>query len=274
MSAANPDTRILKLVKDKNGNVLLMKLDDTLITSFNPAQNLLRIPEAPNKFKIQSNATFGENPLVLDYTQVNCNLCVPVIEARNFNDFLLELSKKFFFFKGSSDGGSDTPSNGKCCLYGIVRPTFVYTKTLITKNSKFIRLKNTVSERWGLKIQYGGYLEGTLEPYFKPYFGGSDLMPDTEIGLQVESLISLDDMFIRLFISTRREDFDVYFIVNPDSNTFTLLNADPTYFVSTADYQYDAIRDTLTVQSLKATEDPLSFYVRWKNVPELEEMPS
>ncbi|MCV9934674.1 hypothetical protein OIU80_20530 [Flavobacterium sp. LS1R47] len=274
MSAANPDTRILKLVKDNNGNVLLMKLDDTLITSFNPAQNLLRIPEAPNKFKIQSNATFGENPLVLDYTQVNCNECIPMIKARDFNDFLLELSKKFFFFKSSGDGGSDAPSNGKCSLYGVVRPTFVYTKSLTTKNSKFIRLKNVYGERWGFKIQYGGYLEESLEPYFKPYFGGSDLIPDTEMGLQVESLISLDDMFIRLFISTRRENFDVYFIVNPDSNTFTLLNADPTYFVSTADYQDDAIRDTLTVRSLKATEDPLSFYVRWKNVPELEAMPS
>lgn len=274
MSAANPDTRILKLVKDTNGNVLLKKLDNTLITSFNPAQNLLRIPEAPNKFKIQSNATFGENPLVLDYTQVNCNECVPMIEARNFNDFLLELSKKFFFFKGTSDSGSGNSSGGNCSVYGLVRPTFVYSKSFITKNSKFIRLKNVYSEHWGLKIQYGGYLEESLEPYFKPYFGGSDLMPDTEMGLQVESLISLDDMFIRLFISTRREDFDVYFIVNPDSNTFTLLNADPTYFVSTADYQFDANSDTLTVQSLKASEDPLSFYVRWKNVPELEAMPS
>lgn len=273
MSAANPNPKMVKFIKDKNGNVLLMKLDNTLITSFNPAQNLLRIPEAPNKFKIQSNASFGENPLVLDYMQVDCDLCVPIIRGRNFNDFLLDLSEKYFFFKGSGDGGSDDVSGSKGSVYGLVRPTFVYTKTLITKNSKFIRLKNVDSERWGLKIQYGGYLDGSLEPYFKPYFGGSDLMPDTEIGLQVESLISLDDMFIRLFWNTQRENFDVYFIVNPDSNTFTLLNADPMYFVSTADYQDNAISDTLTIRSLKPTGDPLSFYVRWKNVPELEAMP-
>ncbi|KFF17376.1 hypothetical protein [Flavobacterium hydatis] len=275
MSAANPvvDSKSLKFIKDKNGNVLLMKLDNTLIASFNPAQNLLRVSETPNKFKIQSNAAFGENSLILDYSQVKCNQCVPMIEAVNFNDFLVELSNKFFFWKGTGDSGSDIPSNAKCSSYGLVRPTFVYTKSLITKNSKFIRLKNVDSERWGLKIQYGGYLEGSLEPYFKPYFGGNDLMPDTEIGLQVESLISLDDLFIRLYINARRIDFDVYFIVNPDSNTFTLLNADPMYFVSTADYQYDAISDTLTIQSLKRTGDPLSFYVRWKNVPELEAMP-
>jgi hypothetical protein len=91
------DKRIIKFIKESNGNVLLKKLDNTLITSFNPAQNLLVIPESKDKFKIQSNSVFGENPLVLDYKQINCELCDPVIEASSFNEFLTELSAQFFY---------------------------------------------------------------------------------------------------------------------------------------------------------------------------------
>lgn len=100
------DRRIIKFVKDENGNVLLKKLDNTLITSFNPAQNLLRIPEEANRFKIQSLSAFASNPLVLDYTQVNCDLCEPYIDAQDFNGFLVELSKKFFFLETDSDSGT------------------------------------------------------------------------------------------------------------------------------------------------------------------------
>jgi hypothetical protein len=91
------DKRIIKFIKESNGNVLLKKLDNTLITSFNPAQNLLIIPESKDKFKIQSNSIFGENPLVLDYKQINCELCDPVIEASSFNEFLTKLSTLFFY---------------------------------------------------------------------------------------------------------------------------------------------------------------------------------
>jgi hypothetical protein len=91
------DKRIIKFIKESNGNVLLKKLDNTLITSFNPAQNLLIIPESKDKFKIQSNSVFGENPLVLDYKQINCELCDPVIEASSFNEFLTQLSALFFY---------------------------------------------------------------------------------------------------------------------------------------------------------------------------------
>ncbi|MCV9929043.1 hypothetical protein OIU83_15365 [Flavobacterium sp. LS1R49] len=273
MSAAIPDPRILKFIKDENGNVLLMKLDNTLITSFNPAQNLLRIPEASNKFKIHSNATFGENPLILDYTQVNCEQCEPAIDAAGFNDFLFELAKKFFFSDGKGNGGSGAAS-GTCSLYGIVRPTFVYSKSFITKNSKFVRMSRVENDNAYFTFQYGGYLEDSLEPYFKPYFGGSDIIPDTENQLNTSSLLSLDDMFFRFFISTRHLEFDVYFIVNPDSNTFTFLNADPSFVVSLADYQPNATSDTLSVRSLIDGDGAsINLYVRWKNVPELEAMP-
>jgi hypothetical protein len=91
------DKRIIKFIKESNGNVLLKKLDDTLITSFNPAQNLVVIPESKDKFKIQSSSVFGENPLILDYKQINCELCDPVINAWSFNEFLTQLSALFFY---------------------------------------------------------------------------------------------------------------------------------------------------------------------------------
>lgn len=90
--------KIIKFVKDKNGNVLLYRTQDNfLITSFNPAQNVVGVPAIPNMFKIQSEASFGTNPFVLDYLQVNTGLCDPIITAENFNDFLIELAKKYFF---------------------------------------------------------------------------------------------------------------------------------------------------------------------------------
>ena len=91
-------SKIIKFVKDRNGNVLLYRIqDNSLITSFNPEQNVVGVPSIPNMFKIQSEASFGTNPFVLDYLQVNTGLCDPIITAENFNDFLVELAKKYFF---------------------------------------------------------------------------------------------------------------------------------------------------------------------------------
>ena len=99
---------LVKFIKDDNGNVLLKKLDNTLITSFNPAQNLLRMPEQ-TKFKIQSVSSFATDPLILDYLQVDLANSVPAIVAVNFNEFLLELSKKFFFL--DDDGAGSDQNN-------------------------------------------------------------------------------------------------------------------------------------------------------------------
>jgi hypothetical protein len=98
-------SKIIKFVKDKNGNVLLYRTqDNSLITSFNPAQNVVGVPSIPNMFKIQSEASFGTNPFVLDYLQVDTGLCDPIITADNFNDFLIELAKKFFFIDNDCAG--------------------------------------------------------------------------------------------------------------------------------------------------------------------------
>lgn len=90
------DKRIVKFIKASNGNVLLKKLDDTLITSFTPAQIVVGVAGKPNFFKIQSEASFDTKHFVLDYAQINRGLCDPVIYAENFNDFLIELSDNFF----------------------------------------------------------------------------------------------------------------------------------------------------------------------------------
>ena len=91
-------SKIVKFVKDKNGNVLLFRTQDNfLITSFSPAQNVVGVPSSSSMFKIQSEASFGNNPFVMDYLQVATELCEPMIMAQNFNAFLIELAEKFFF---------------------------------------------------------------------------------------------------------------------------------------------------------------------------------
>lgn len=88
----------LIFIKDENANVLLEKLPGSvLIASFNPGQNVIKDVSNPNKFKIQSEASFGDNPFVIDYRDIDGWLCSPQIFATNLNDFLIELSEKFFF---------------------------------------------------------------------------------------------------------------------------------------------------------------------------------
>ena len=88
-------SKIVKFVKDKNGNVLLFRTQDNfLITSFSPAQNVVGVPSSSSMFKIQSEASFGNNPFVMDYLQVATELCEPMIMAQSFNAFLIELAEK------------------------------------------------------------------------------------------------------------------------------------------------------------------------------------
>lgn len=99
---------IVKFVKDEKGNVLVYKTqDNSLLWSINPAQNVVKDPSNKETFKIQSDVSFGRNPLVLKYEEVDCLLCEPPIIANNFNDFLIELSNKFFFFLDSDSAGAE-----------------------------------------------------------------------------------------------------------------------------------------------------------------------
>jgi hypothetical protein len=267
--------RIIKLIKDTNGNVLLQKLDNTLIASLSPSQNVLRIPEAPSQFKIQSNASFGENPLILDYNHIDNKACVPVIEADNFNDFLIELSKKFFFTNNKTQSGSGDTGSLKNSLYGIVRPTFVHSKDFITKNSKFIRFQKLQGAEYpnDVTIEYGGFQEGTLIPYIKPFYGGTDLNPLMSNNSSIEYLYSLDDLFFRFNSNSFHRFFDVKLIVNPDNNTFSFMSADPLHIRSDVRYDYNAISDTWYLSLTTADYNGIQAFLRWRNVPELEIAP-
>jgi hypothetical protein len=267
--------RIIKLIKDTNGNVLLQKLDNTLIASLSPSQNVLRIPEAPNQFKIQSNASFGENPMILDYNQIDNKACVPVIEADNFNDFLIELSKKFFFTNNKTQSGSGDSGSLKNSLYGIVRPTFVHSKNFITRNSKFIRFQKLEGAEYpnDVTVEYGGFTENTLTPYIKPFYGGTDLNPLMSNNSSIEYLYSLDDLFFRFNSNSFHRFFDVKLIVNPDNNTFSFMSADPLHIRSDVRYDYNAISDTWYLSLTTADYNGIQAFLRWRNVPELEIAP-
>ncbi|RUT67738.1 hypothetical protein D0817_24865 [Flavobacterium cupreum] len=89
---------IVKFVKDEKGNVLVYKIqDNSLLWSMNPAQNVTKDQSNKETFKIQSDVSFATNPFVMKYKEVDCSQCEPIIVATNFNDFLIELSRNFFF---------------------------------------------------------------------------------------------------------------------------------------------------------------------------------
>ncbi|WP_316632669.1 hypothetical protein [uncultured Flavobacterium sp.] len=203
-------------------------------------------------------------------------MCKSVINDLGIID-LNTITKNHFFTAFSSvrlvlgnQSSDNSSTGGKCCTYGIVRPTFVYTKDLITKNSKFIRFTHAVAYDPFVMLQFGGYSEDTLTPYFKPVSGGLDLDPVMSVGFPFNALFSLDDLFFHFLNATRAFSFDIYLIVNPDSNTFTLLNADLTYLHCYAKY-FTQSSDTWLVSSEKAgAVDSIQSFIRWKNIPEPE----
>lgn len=88
--------KTLKFVKDANGDVFLYKMQsNTLLASFNPAQNVIRESGDDHRFKIAENV--NDLGFVLDYRSIDSLSCSPIIVEANINDFLIELSKKFFF---------------------------------------------------------------------------------------------------------------------------------------------------------------------------------
>ncbi|MBA0884913.1 hypothetical protein [Flavobacterium undicola] len=96
------DKRIVKFIKESNGNILLKKLDDTLITSFTPAQNIVKENNDPYRFRIVSSLTLAEEGFLLDYRVINTGLCEPVIYEENIDEFLIGLSENFFKTGSSS----------------------------------------------------------------------------------------------------------------------------------------------------------------------------
>lgn len=90
--------KTLKFVKDATGIVLLYKIqDNALVASFEPSLNIVKEVGEPNRFKISSSITADGDGFVLDYRTIDSAVCSPLIVEDGINDFLIELSKKFFF---------------------------------------------------------------------------------------------------------------------------------------------------------------------------------
>lgn len=90
--------KTLKFVKDATGIILLYNIqDNSLVASFEPSLNIVKERGEPNRFKIASFITADGDGFVLDYRTIDAAVCSPVIVEAGINDFLIELSKKFFF---------------------------------------------------------------------------------------------------------------------------------------------------------------------------------
>lgn len=104
-----PITKKIKFIKDTKGNVLLYNMqNNTLLYSFAPSQNIVKSSINENLFQICSFADTSGKGVVLDYRLIDNDLCFPVIVATNINEFLLELSKKFFFLAPTNNTNTAT----------------------------------------------------------------------------------------------------------------------------------------------------------------------
>ena len=96
------EKRIIKFVKTGNGNVLLMKMDNTLIASFASNQSIVKDLNRPDMFMILSETAYNLNPLVFNYQEVWGELCQPAIDNSTMDSLLNALSQYFFFDKDLS----------------------------------------------------------------------------------------------------------------------------------------------------------------------------
>lgn len=100
--APTAEKRIIKFVKASNGNVLLMKLDNTLIASFASNQSVVKDLNRPDVFMILSETAYNVNPLVFNYQEVWGELCQPAIDNTTMDNLLNALSQNYFFDKDLS----------------------------------------------------------------------------------------------------------------------------------------------------------------------------
>lgn len=93
----------LKFTKKDNGTVLLQNTqDNSVVASFEPSMSLHRERGNDNRFRIASST--DDDGFLIDYRYIDCDLCIPVIIQANVNEFLIALSRDFFFL--AKKGGS------------------------------------------------------------------------------------------------------------------------------------------------------------------------
>jgi hypothetical protein len=106
--------KTLKFTKKDNGTVLLQNtLDNSVVTSFEPSMSLHRENGDDNRFRIASST--DEDGFLIDYRSIDCALCFPVIVQANVNEFLIALSRDFFFL--AKKGGSTITKAGDLMIF-------------------------------------------------------------------------------------------------------------------------------------------------------------
>lgn len=106
--------KTLKFSKKDNGIVLLQNTqDNSVVASFEPAMSLQRENGDNNRFRITSST--DDNGFLIDYRTIDCDLCVPVIVKADINEFLIALSRDFFFL--AKKGGSAITKSGDFLIF-------------------------------------------------------------------------------------------------------------------------------------------------------------
>jgi len=104
----------LKFTKKDNGTVLLQNTqDDSVVASFEPSMSLHRERGNDNRFRIASST--DDDGFLIDYRYIDCDLCIPVIVQANVNEFLIALSRDFFFL--AKKGGSAITKSGDLLIF-------------------------------------------------------------------------------------------------------------------------------------------------------------
>jgi hypothetical protein len=101
--------KTLKFTKKDNGTVLLQNTqDNSVLASFEPSMSLQREIGDDNRFRITSLT--NDDGFLIDYRSIDCDLCVPIIVQANVNDFLIAMSRDFFFLTKKGVSTSTTKS--------------------------------------------------------------------------------------------------------------------------------------------------------------------
>lgn len=98
-----PIAKTLRFEKRPNGNVFLYNNDDgSLITSFEPSQNLFIVKDDINKFRIAADANTDTPAVYIDYRLIDGDISIPLIATFNRENCMRDLADNFFFLNKSN----------------------------------------------------------------------------------------------------------------------------------------------------------------------------
>lgn len=93
-----PVVKTLAFIKRNNGSVTLLNFTTgEILISFTGGQNLIKDTLNPNRFFISSLVDTSRRGININFLEIDGVQCVPSIATQDFNLFLEELAKSFFF---------------------------------------------------------------------------------------------------------------------------------------------------------------------------------